>query len=645
MRRPWLPVLAALLSTVAGSAGATPIPPYAELLAQRRVEPSAWAPGLSFPKPLSSPLYVSTRVLSIDTKLDLVPSTGVLQGHVDVKVEALSSVGQLSLLLDVGLTATAASASGKSIGITNQAYQGYTLATFDLSPALAQGEVASISVDYSGTLACGGGTCHAGSPLAYLAENGPIPGVYDQDNLGGYNAWGASRSVEISVADGVDVVASGDLKSKQSAGGKTTSRWEIPGFQSYGGNIVMLGALAETPVSGVSLPTRVVTTAAGPKYTAEWTGWMKNILPFIDEQSGQKLPYAELKVFKLPTGWLNIFRGTAGFGLTLLSEDYASGTPQYFEETLAHENSHQWWGVLVSPTDVLTTRWLVEGLATLSQIDYSAKFHHADVPRDEYLARRYREHWMLVKYLGDPSLPLVVGSQQEIPQDSIGNTLWAYIRSSAFLEYLRVVVGDDVFASVLRSWAKDCAKQLCDTADFLALIEKESGQDFDPVFAQWVYAGTAAEPRIAFSQAGGALAVTAANIDALVVPLELIIELEDGTLKKQSVRFEGGKALTLPVTGTVRRVRPNPRQDGVIWSRSAVDGDVDFDGEVDGLDVIHCAWRLGRVADPSQPGGEGIWSSDLDFDPRCDADGNGSIGDSDITFVTQAFSGPVKGGG
>lgn len=631
------PLLASLgLLAASGLAHATPIPSYSELLG--RPKPSV------LPKPLSSPLFVSTQVLAIDTVLDVVPETGALVGHLDLKLSALSAVGAVSLLFDSGLTATTATAAGKTVGVSNQSYQGYTMVTLDVSPPLAGGESISLAVDYAGTLECKNQGCYSGKPLAFLSENGAIAGVYDQDNVGGYNAWGASRSLEITVPAGVNVVASGDKVSESSAGGKTTSKWKIPGYHSYGGNIVMMGELSSKAVSGVSLPTSVFTTSVAPSYGPEFASWMQNILPFIDAQAGQKLPYPELKVFKLPLGWLNIFRGTAGHGLTLLSEDYGNGSAAYFEETLAHENAHQWWGVLVSPTDIITTRWLVEGLATFSQIDYAAQYQHADVPRDEYLARRYREHWMLVKYMGDATLPLVVGSSSEIPNDAIQNTLWAYIRSSAFVEYLRVVVGDATFATLLQSWAKDCGQKLCDTGDFLELLEQKSGEDFDPVFAQWVYGGTAAEPRIGWSQAAGELSVTASDVDGLVLPLELSITLADGSVKKQRVRFEGSKPVQLSEAAAVRSVRPSSRQDGLIWSRSAVAGDLDFDGEVDGLDVIHCAFRLGKVADPSQPGGEGIWSSDLDFDPRCDADGNASIGDSDLGVVVNAF-GTLKGGG
>ncbi|MCK6535616.1 MAG: hypothetical protein L6Q84_21805 [Polyangiaceae bacterium] len=623
------------LMLVSGLATATPIPRYEDLLHAQHV------PAL--PQLLSAPLWASTKVLAIDTQLDVAPETGALTGQVDLKIEAVASVTQVSLLIDGGLKPGQATATGKTVNVSTQAYQGYTLVKLDVVPGLGVGETVSVNVAYSGTLECKTEGCYAGKPLAFLSENGAIPGVYDQDSLGGYNAWGASRSLTLSVPEGTDVVASGDRVAQSTAGGKATSKWVIPGYHSYGGNVVMMGQLASKSVAGVSVPTQVFTTAAAPSYASEMVGWMQQIVPFLDAQAGQKLPYPELKVFKLPLGWLNIFRGTAGHGLTLLSEDYASGDVAYFQETLAHENAHQWWGVLVSPTDIQTTRWLVEGLATFSQIDYAAEVQNPKVPRDEYLARRYREHWLLVKYRGDPTLPLVVASPAQIPTDSVQNTLWAYIRSSALLEYLRVVIGEQSFATLLRAWAQDCAQKLCDTADFLALLEQTSGEKFDAVFGQWVSAGAAVEPQIGFSQVGGKLRVSATGIGGATLPLELWITLADGTLKKQRVRFQGSLPVEIAEPAAVRRVKPNPRQEGMIWSRSATPADVDFDAEVDGFDVIHCARLLGKTADPSQAGGEGIWSTDLDFDPRCDADEDGVIGDSDLAVVTGAFG--TLGGG
>lgn len=641
MARPAFGPAAALASSMllASQAPATPIPRYEDLV----TKPSAPS-ALPLAFATSAPPYKSTKITAIDTKIGLNPLTGELTGQASLGISAIAQVGLVWVLLDGGLTVTAATAPGKSVAVDSQSVSGYTYATLTITPPLAPGESVSVAFDYSGKLQCGGQNCKTGAPLAYLAEGSAMPSVVDQDQIGGLNAWGASRTLEVRVPKGMDVVASGDQVSATEVGTESVTVWKIPGYHSYGGNVVMIGELLATPVSGVAPSTAVWAVGEAQAFVPQMADWMKKILPFVDAQAGKPLPYAALKVFKLPLGWLDIFRGTAGYGLTLLSEDYGASSASYFEETLAHENVHQWWGVLVSPTDALYTRWLVEGLATQAQIEYAAEHQANGLEREEYLARRYREHWMLVRYLGDPSLPLVVKSPSQIPEAPIPNTLWAYIRSSAFLEHLRVLFGDAVYAKTLKQWAAQCAQVNCDSADFLNIAEQTSGKKLTELFAQHVYEGTAVEPRLSFEQGAGSKAkVTAQGIEGLSVPLELFVTLENGKLEKRQVTFQGSSPVELDITEPVRSVRPNPRHDGFVWSRSAVTGDLDFDNQVDGFDVIHCAWRLGKTTEPSQVGGEGIWSSDLDFDPRCDADGDGTIGEADLKEVTSRFG--TLGGG
>jgi hypothetical protein len=622
----------------AASASATPIPRYETALLERY-----------FAKPpapvrfLSSPPFQSTKLVAIDTEIDVDPVSGVLTGKADLDVTAIGIVSTVSLLLDSGLTVSTATATGKTVAVSSQSTSGYTYATLSIDPPLAAGDSIVVSTSYAGTLECASQNCKTGLPLAFLLEGSAMPLVLDQDSIGGFNAWGATRKLVLSLPSGTSAVASGDLSAEDDDGTKVTTTWEIPGFHSYGGNVVMIGNLAATAVTGATPPTNVWAMADDQNLVPEMAGWMTNILPFMNAQSGKALPYQELKVFKLPLGWVNIFRGTAGYGLTLLSEDYAQPTVEHFDETLAHENAHQWWGVLVSPTDVLKTRWLVEGLATLSQIDYAAEYQNADIDRDEYLARRFREHWMTVRFMGDPTFPLVAGSPQGGPDDPIQDAVWAYFRSSAFLEHLRVVVGDDAFATTLKTWADQCAQKFCDTADFLGIINDASAIDVTPLFTQHVYDGDLPAPRLAFEQpAGGKLSVTASNIDGQKQIIELFIELEDGSLTKQKVTFDGSTPVELDITQRVIRVRPNPRHDGFIWSRSATLGDVDFDGEVDGMDVIQCARSLDRQSGAGLPDGEGIWQHDLSFDPRCDDDDDGGVLASDLEKVTAAF-GTLKG--
>jgi hypothetical protein len=619
-------------------ASARPIPRIETLVAER-VFPRPPAPV----RVLSAPPFESTKVTAIDTQVDVDPIGGAVLGHADVNVTALGSVYTVALLLDSGLNITGATAPGKTITVSGQTVSGYGYFSLDIEPPLAPNDTIVIAAEYSGTLECSSQNCLLGVPLAFLLEGSAVPLVVDQDSVGTYNAWGATRKLALSLPSGTDAVSSGDLTAENDDGTKVTTTWEIPGFHSYGGNVVMIGDLTATPVSGVTPTTNVWAQAADQNLVPEMVGWMQKILPFLDEQAGKSLPYPELKVFKLPLGWVSIFRGTAGYGLTLLSEDYSSPTLLTFEETLAHENAHQWWGVLVSPTDVRKTRWLVEGLATLSQIDYSAEHLNGGLDRDTFLGRRFLEHWMTVRFMGDVTLPLVLPNPNSGPQDPIVDSAWAYFRSSAFLEHLRVVVGEAAFATTLQNWADQCAQNFCDTADFLDVINDASGEDLTFLFSQHVYNSDLPAPRLSFQQpAGGKLSVTASGIDGQKQRLELFITLEDGSLVKQKVTFDGSTPVELDIAERVRRVRPNPRHDGFVWSRPALQGDVDFDGEVDGLDVIRCARRLTKTAFPSAPNGEGIWQHDLDFDPRCDDDDDGEISEADLTIVNAAF-GTLKG--
>jgi len=648
---------AVLLSGLAGSfttsASATPIVHWKELL---RGSPIAHSPApLARPlpgasvSPLASTPFGSTQVTAIDTVLDIDPIGGQVSGTVKVTLQAKSSsVGLFHLLLDQGLSAVTATAPGNTVAVSAQPSFPYNYVTLTLGTPLAPSETLTVSVDYTGKLSCGGsavdlGMCYLGKPLAYAYEGSALPLLMDQDGYGGWNVWGASRTLELTLPSGTGVVASGDLVDKTDDGQKAHSRWNIPAYTSMGANIVLMGDLASTTVSGTSLKSEIVAVAPASSWPAKMGSWMPSILSFLGASAGKELPYESLHVVSLPVGWSTIFRGSAGHAITLLSEDYAKPGDGYFEETLAHENAHQWWGVLVSPIDVKVTRWLTEGLATQAQIDYAAqKLPAAD--RDAYIARRYREHWLLVRHMGDATLPMVMASPIQVPTDTMVFTIWGYIRSSALLEHLRMVVGESTYANILKAWVSKCEKQICDTGDFQNVVNEVSGRDFTQFFAQWVYSGAAVEPFIGFEQSptGGELTVTATGIDVGELPLELVIRLENGEIVKKSVTFTGAGAVKLDVPGPVRSVRPNPRHDGFVWSKSKIEGDVDFDAEVDGLDVIHCAWRFGKDSSIGQPEGEGIWNSDLDFDPRCDFDSDGSISSGDLSKVTGRF-GTLRG--
>jgi hypothetical protein len=599
-------------------------------------------PGPSM-KPMAAVGATDVRAIRCDATLD--PATGAVSVKVEIDLIAISPVGSFGLYLDDGLSVSSTTASGTTVSHTTQDYAPYRMVWMSFSPSIAAGAQKTIVVEYAGVLNCktadGYSQCAVGTKMPFLLEGSVMPALVDAAGQGGYNVWGSTRSLTLRLPSGTDVIASGELAEQSDDGTTSVTRWETPGYQSIGGYLAVMGAFDQMPAAGTSIPTAVVSLKSAPTWSSEMAGWMQSILPFVDTQAGLILPYQKLNVIKLPSG--AGFPGTAGHAITLLNEDYGVPGARYFEETLAHENAHQWWGVLVSPTDTVISRWLTEGLATMAQVDYTT-LHRIPAPeRDAYLARRYREHRVLVRHhTGYETFPpLVVSAPALAPQFQPDYTIWAYIRSAAVLEHLRVALGEQTFETALRDWAAQCMMKSCDTSDFRGLLEAASGEDLGAVFTALVYETHYPRPVFSFSQQppeqGDGLSVEVSD-EGIDTPLALVVQLESGGIEKHTIRLAPGVThFDLPASGRVRSVRPNPRHDALIWSRPARSGDQDFDGEVDGLDLIQCALAHGRTADLVGYTGDGILGIDLAFDPRCDIDENGKIEDIDLEPTITAF--------
>lgn len=644
--------LSVALGLASHSAHATPIP----MLRQTASGGLSVAPahpgmaGLKAPPhhSLSAPPFKSTRVLETNLDLSLDPTSGQVDGTLTMKLKAeQGSVGSFAFFLDQGLSVTSASAPGSTVTPAAQPYPPLSWVTFTVSPPLVAGEVRDVTVQYSGIVQCKGSPgssmsdyCSKGPPLGVMMEGSALPSLVDQDSLGGYNLWSAKRSLVLHMPSGIDVVAAGQKTQDTDDGTTRTTRWEVPGYHTAGPYLILFGELTSTAVPGTTPTTTLYVPTSLPSWQSEMSGWMTSILPFLDQQTGGVLPFKELQVMKLPSGWT--LPGTAGDSFVLLAENYGDYGAEYFEETLAHETSHEWWGILVAPTDLNKTRWLTEGLATLTQIDYSAAKFAGGLDRDSYLARRYNEHAMVLRYMAQPTLPpLVAPSPQSVPQDQVQTTIWAYIRSSATLDHLRLIIGEDAFAAALKDYVSQCSKAHCDTADFQKILEAKGSRDLTSVFASLVYDTTLTEPVLNFSQekSGEGVKLTISSAGATgVLPLEFVITYRDGSKEKRLLELPGDGQVEVLVSKPVLAVRPNRRHDAVVWSRSAQPGDIDFDQEVDGLDVIHCAWRQGKSSGTGVPGGEGAWRLDLDFDSRCDENKDGTLQGSDLQTQLANFA-------
>jgi aminopeptidase N len=154
--------------------------------------------------------------------------------------------------------------------------------------------------------------------------------------------------------------------------------------------------------------------------------------------------------------------------------------------TIVHEIAHQWFGNAVTLAE-WPDIWLNEGFATWSEWIYFERTGgetaqdafdalYALTPEDE----GYEDLWF--------PAPLNLSGPEELFHTPV------YDRGAMTLQALRVKVGDEVFFRILRAWYEENTGGNVTTADFIALSERESGQQLDEFFEIWLETDGRPEP-------------------------------------------------------------------------------------------------------------------------------------------------------
>lgn len=598
------------------------------------------------------PVYTKNDASALDCEhakhdIALDPMTGettaTLELRVRAKDKALSSIG---FAVDEGLAVTAVSADGLTATVQDEVYSPSRIARIDLSPALEPGQTTVVRLAYGGTLSCGaypeggGVVCTKGRTFSYFAHQSVFPYLYDPDSPYGATLDGLTREIVLRVPSGTDVIATGERVSDSiDEGGNRVSTWAIDKPLSRTlGMYVFAGQLGLKPIPGRTVPTTLVFPAPEQAVDQRLASWSSPVLDFVESHAGGPLPFQRsLSLVRLPSDVGD--PGTATFGMTLLSESYARAGDLMHEETWAHENAHLFWGIVVPETDSLESRMMSEGMATLAEIDYTFARHFIGEDRDLYLARRFIPIGLDLRSIGKslPAIQLAPG--QPMPDDFRTQlyTLWAYYKTSATLDHLRVTLGDAVFDRALPAYVKRCSFVGCGPDDFREVLEQVSGKDLSSFFSRWVSGNSRPLVSFAFEPTGDSGAeVELTKSDDEPMTLELWLRLEDGSLLKRRADLRGRTTrVRFDTPGRVRSVAASPRHDVLVDAQSALEGDLDFDGETDGLDLLRCARLVGKKYETS--GAVGLWNIEETFDPRCDLDGDLDIDDDDIDRLSATF--------
>ncbi|MGW7573179.1 M1 family metallopeptidase [Streptomyces sp. NPDC054765] len=162
----------------------------------------------------------------------------------------------------------------------------------------------------------------------------------------------------------------------------------------------------------------------------------------------------------------------AGFSLEVQSKPAYSAVRN--ETTIVHELAHQWFGDSVSVKQWKNI-WLNEGFASYAQwlwAEHRGTQSAHDAFRKAYDARPADDAFWKVK-VADPQRDTMFAQA-------------VYTRGAMTLQALRERIGDKAFFRLLPAWTAAHRYGNADTAQFIALAEKISGQQLDDLFGAWL---------------------------------------------------------------------------------------------------------------------------------------------------------------
>jgi aminopeptidase N len=277
----------------------------------------------------------------------------------------------------------------------------------------------------------------------------------------------ATWTFDVTVPDGYEAAANGDLVSHHSDGTRTTWRWvqTVP-MATYLAT-VSIGQFDVTESSFTSTTGREIRVWSFVDPTLASTADVQALLPKV-------IRFEERKFGPYPVSSAGMIVDDADVGYALETQDrpfypFGLGTG-----VLVHETAHQWYGDSVTLTDWHDI-WLAEGFATYAEWLWSGA-HGGDRPSAHFNALYARP--------ASAALWRPAPVKFTDPADLFGAP--GYLRGAMTLQALRERVGGHDFFRILRRWAADHQHGNVRTRQLEALAEKVSGKRLDGLFDDWL---------------------------------------------------------------------------------------------------------------------------------------------------------------
>ncbi|MFC9925268.1 M1 family metallopeptidase [Streptomyces sp. NPDC127190] len=406
--------------------------------------------------------------LHYDLDLAYAPDTGRLDGRTTLTARATQALSSFDLDLQQ-LDIAGVEVNGRQAEFSRDGDE----VTVTPRGAIPEGRTFSVTVRYGGVPQPLSGPIVFGSSYGWMKT---ADGVFVACEPNAASTWfpssdhpsdKATYDIRIKAPKGLTAVSNGRLVSRHDRGGSTYTHWrESRPMATYLATATIGKFDVRTGRTPGGIPVYVAidpvlknsndvdvyaVTAAATDY------WSQVFGPYPFEETGAI-------VDDMPE---------AGFSLEVQSKPAYSAVRN--ETTIVHELAHQWFGDSVSVArwqDI----WLNEGFATYAQWLWA-----------EHKGTRSAHDSFRAAYDSRPADAAFWQIEVADPQRDTMFSSAVYQRGAMTLQMLRERIGDTAFFRLLPAWTKLHRYGNADTADFIRLAERVSGQQLGDLFDTWLF--------------------------------------------------------------------------------------------------------------------------------------------------------------